>query len=119
MNEFNAETFMRRLIGETLFYDEEYGALGNLSLVDLTQSRERYVASYVPDAGNFLIEEATEWEEYEPGQDDDIGYSLAVDSKEYGTYETPEEASDVLLRLAMEHSLLPSITLLFEEDEVI
>ncbi len=119
MKEFNAEHFMRRLIAETLFYDEEYGALGNLSLIDEGQSRERFVASYIPDAGDFLIEEATEWEEYEPGEDDDIGYSLAVDSNEHGTYDTPEEAAEVLLRLAMEHNLVPSITLLFEEDEVI
>src|SRR5690554_787389 len=112
MKEFNSEHFMRRLIAESLFYDEEYGALGNLSLIDESQNRERYVASYVPDTGDFLIEEATEWEEYEPGQDDDIGYALAVDSNEHGTFETPEEAADVLLRLAMEHNLVPSIALL-------
>ncbi|MFW5955308.1 MAG: hypothetical protein ACOCSK_01030 [Rhodothermales bacterium] len=119
MKEFNAEHFMRRLIAETLFYDEEYGALGNLSLIDEAASRERYVSSYVPDTGTFLVEEATEWEEPEPDQEDDIGYQLAVDSREVGTFDTPEEAADVLLRLAMEHNLMPSITLLFEEDEVI
>ena len=119
MTAFNLDQFTRRLITETLFYDEEYGALGNLSLIDLKTSREHYVASYLPDDGMFVIEEATEWEDHvDPDEDDEIGYALAVDSKEYGVYDTPEEAADVLLRLAHEHSLLPSITLLFEEDEV-
>ncbi len=119
MKEFKPDDFMRRLIAETLFYDEEYGALGNLSLIDEEERRERYVASFVPENGNFQVEEATEWEDYEPGEEDDIGYALAVDSREHGVYDTPEEAADVLLKLAKESNLQPSITLLFEEDEVI
>jgi hypothetical protein len=119
MKAFNNESFMRRLIGETLFYDEEYGALGNLSLIDADTRREKYVASFVPDLGQFLVEEATEWEEDTPDADDDIGYALAVDSKEVGLYDLPEEAAEVLLKLATEQNLMPSITLLFEEDEVI
>jgi len=47
-----------------------------------------------------------------------VGYALAVDTREYGIYDTPEAAADALLALAREHDLLPSITLLFEEDEV-
>lgn len=119
MKEFNAEHFMRRLIAETLFYDEEYGALGNLSLIDESQSRERFVASYIPDTGDFMVEEATEWEDLEDDEDDEIGYALAVDSNEYGTYDTPEKTAEALLALAKQHNLTPSITLLFEEDEVI
>ena len=118
MTPFNIEHFTRRLIVETLFYDDEYGALGNLSLIDPDARRERFLASYVPDDGTFMIEEATEWEEYEPDESDEIGYALAVDSKEHGCFETPEEAADVLIGLAREHGLLPSVTLLFEEDEV-
>lgn len=114
---FNLEDFARRLIAETLFYDEEYEALGNLSLVDIASSRERFVASYAPEDGVFVVEEATEWEEYEPGDADDIGYALAVDSREHGTYETPDEAAEALLALAKAHNLAPSITLLFEEDD--
>lgn len=119
MKEFNIEHFTRRLITESLFYDEEYGALGNLSLIDPAAGQERYVASYLPEEGLFAIEEATEWEDLDPGEDDEIGYALAVDSEEYGTYETPEEAAEVLLQLARDQDLLPSITLLFEEDEVV
>ncbi len=118
MNAFNLEHFTRRLLTETLFYDEEYGALGNLSLIDTDHNQERYVASYLPEEGTFIIEEATEWEDHDPAEDDDIGYALAVDSDEYGTYETPEETAEVLLHLARELNLMPSITLLFEEDEV-
>lgn len=120
MTPFNLEHFARHLIAETLFYDEEYGALGNLSLIDPDALRERYVASYLPDDGLFTIDEALEWEGGPaPGEEDDIGYRLAVESEEYGTYETPEEAAEVLLQLASEQGLLPSITLLFEEDELI
>ncbi|MFQ5568969.1 MAG: hypothetical protein ACE5G0_04795 [Rhodothermales bacterium] len=119
MTAFDLDYFTRRLITETLFYDEEYGALGNLSLIDLKAKQERYVASYLPEDGLFIIEEATEWEEeIDPDEEDEIGYALAIDSKEYGTYETPEEVADVLLQLANDQGLLPSITLLFEEDEV-
>lgn len=118
MSTFNLNAFALRLIGETLFYDEEYEALGNLSLVDTHAHKERYVASFAPEDGLFVLEEATEWEDYEPGTADDIGYALAVDSREVGTYDHPEKVARVLLELAEEHNLAPSITLLFEEDEI-
>ena len=117
MAPFQLEDFARRLIAETLFYDEEYEALGNLSLVDVASAQERFVASYAPEDGVFVVEEAIEWEEYEPGDADDIGYALAVDSREHGTYENPDDAAEALLSLAKEHNLVPSITLLFEEDD--
>lgn len=117
MAAFDLDQFTRRLIAETLFYDDEFGALGNLSLIDTEGRRERFLATYVPDDGTFVIEEATEWEDYEPDASDEIGYALAVDSKEHGCYDTPEDTADTLLNLAREHGLVPSITLLFEEDE--
>lgn len=118
MSTFNLNAFALRLIAETLFYDEEYEALGNLSLVDMASHKERYVASFAPEDGLFVLEEATEWEDYEPGSADDIGYALAVDSREVGTYDHPDAVSKALLELAEQHNLAPSITLLFEEDEV-
>ncbi|GIV57538.1 MAG: hypothetical protein D6746_05975 [Bacteroidetes bacterium] len=118
MPAFDLNAFTLQLIAETLFYDEEYGALGNLSLIDMENARERFVASYVPEDGLFVVEEATEWEEYTPDDEDDIGYALAVDSNEYGTYDNPADVAHVLLELARAHNLTPSITLLFEEDEV-
>ena len=119
MTAFNLDHFTRRLITETLFYDEEFGALGNLSLIDREAERERYVASYLPEDGTFVIEEATEWEtNIEMDEDDEIGYTLAVDSEEYGCYDTAEEAAEVLLTLARNEDLIPSITILFDEDEI-
>ncbi len=116
MAAFDLDHFTRQLIAEALFYDEEYGALGNLSLVDPREGRERFIASYVPEEGHFTIEEATAWE---PGEiDEEVGYALAVDTREYGIYDTPEATAEALLALAREQDLLPSITLLFEEDEV-
>ena len=44
MSTFNTDKFTIRLIAETLFYDEEYEALGNLSLIDLEEKCERFVA---------------------------------------------------------------------------
>ncbi len=117
MTEFNTDQFLRRLIGETLFFDEEYGVGGNLSLIDEQNSKELFVSAYLPDSGEFVIEEATEWEDYEAGADDDIGYALAVDSKEHGAYQTPDEVADALMALARDRNLMPSITLRFEEDE--
>ena len=122
---FNLEHFTRRLLTETLFYDEEYGALGNLSLIDPQAQRERYVSSYLPDDGTFVIEQATEWEtdanvdaNVDADESDEIGYALVVDTEEHGAFETADEAAEELLRLARDQDLLPSITLLFEEDEV-
>ncbi len=117
MAAFDLEQFTRRLIAETLFYDDEYGAIGNLSLIDLTEGREKYLASFVPEDGNFIVEEATEWEDEEREEDDEIGYALAVDSTEHGCFDTIEQVSDALLTLAREQNLVPSVTLLFEEDE--
>lgn len=117
MTTFNSDHFTRRLIAETLFYDEEYGALGNLSLIDTAATKERFIASYAPEDGVFVIEEAIAWEEYVPDEEDDIGYALAVDSNEYSTHESPDEAASALFELARNHQLVPSITLLFEEDD--
>ncbi len=114
---FNLEHFTRRLLAETLFYDEEFGAIGSMSLVDTNAERERFIASFMPEDGAFVIEEAIEWEDG-GGEDDEIGYALAVDSKQHATFATPEETADALLGLATQENLMPSITLLFEEDEM-
>jgi hypothetical protein len=116
---FNLKQFALRLITESLFYDEEYGALGNLSLIDPKTKRENFIASYVPEDGSFSIDEATEWEDFDPANDDEIGYALAVDSREFATYDSGDEVANALLRLAEERGLVPSVTLLFEEDEVV
>lgn len=113
------DRFTHILIAETLFYDEEYGALGHLSLIDAEARRERYLASFMPEDGSFVVEEATDWEEdYAPEEDEEIGYALATDSDEYGHYDTPEDAAAAVLALAREHDLTPSFTLLFEDEAV-
>lgn len=114
---FNLDDFTLRLITETLFYDEEYGAVGNLSLIDTEDAKERFIAAYVPDETTFVVEEATAWEDYEGDEDDEIGYALAVDTTEHGTYETPDEAAAEMLKLAARFNLMPSITLLFDEED--
>jgi hypothetical protein len=105
------------LIRETLFYDEEYGVGGNLSLVDQKGGKEMYISAYLPETGEFVIEKATEWEDYEADEDDEIGYALAVDSEDYGTYQDPDAVAHELARLIQDEALSPSITLRFEEDD--
>ena len=114
---FSIEQFARQLLIEALFYDEEYVALGNVSLIDKDSQRERFLASFDPDRDTFLIEEAVEWEDIDADEDGEIDYALAVDGNEYGTYAMPEDAADALLALAKEHNLSPSFMLLFDEDE--
>lgn len=113
---FDSDTFTRRLLGEALFYDEEYGVGGTLSLVDPEGRKEKYLAAFIPEDDQFVIEEATEWEDYDEA-DDEIGYALAVDSKEHGCYDEVEQVTDALLALAREQGLEPSLTLRYEEDE--
>jgi len=113
---FNSDQFALHLLAEALFYDEEYGALGNVSLIDQTSVRERFLASYDPERDLFLIEEAVEWEDLDADEDGEVDYALAVDGKEYKTFDTPEEAAQTLLDLAREHNLAPSFMILFEED---
>lgn len=116
MSPFNADQFALALLAEALFYDEEYGALGNVSLIDQESVREKYLASYDPERDLFLIEEAVEWEDLDADDDGEVDYALAVDGKEFKTFETPEETAEALMSLAKEHNLAPSFMILFEED---
>ena len=117
---FDLKNFTHRLIAELLFYDQETGAVGTLSLIDPETKRERYIVSFMPDSGDFLIEEATDWEDdVELDEDIDVAYALATDSVEHGSYEIPEVAAGAFLNLASEHDLLPSFTLLYEDDALV
>ena len=113
----DTEQFLRMLIAETLFYDDEYGALGCFSLIDPRKKRECFIASFMPEDGAFVIEEAIAWEKDGEG-DEAVGYELAADSKENASFHSPEEAAGALLKLAKRHNLLPGVTILFEEDEI-
>ena len=62
---FDLNEFVRRLIAETFFYDDDAGIIGSLSLIDEMTGRECFIASFMPEEGSFIIEECTEWEEEE------------------------------------------------------
>ena len=119
MSQFDQHSFTLKLVAETLFYDEEYGALGNLSLIDEAAHKERYIAAYSPEDDRFIVEEATEWEDYTPSNGDDVGYAFAANSKEHRAYTTADEAASEIIRLAKAGSLTPSITILFEQDDIV
>lgn len=115
-NPFSPDQFARQLLAEALFYDEEYGALGNVSLVDPESVREQYLASFDPKRDAFLLEKAVEWEPLDADNDGEVDYSLAVDGEEHAAFSTPEEAAEELLRLARENDLAPAFMVLFEEE---
>lgn len=117
MELFDLERFALIALAEALFYDEEYGAIGTVSLIDDLLGREAFIASFSPDDEVFIVEEATEWEAFLPNGEDDIGYKLAVDSKPHATCDTPIETAELLLRLAREGNLQPSVSLMFEVDD--
>ena len=112
---YDFEAAVKQLLLDCLNYDEEYGALGNVSLIDKESVRELYVASFDPDLDFYLIEEATEWEEFDADEDNDPAYALAVDGKEYGTYGTPEEVVEVLITLGRHHDYAFRFMVLHEE----
>jgi len=119
MADFSLENFTHRLIAEALFYDEEYGLVGTVSLVDVETRREMYVASFLPDNGTYLIEEGTAWEdEVDLEEDEDVAYALLVDSRDHGTYDVPEVAAEAVLDLARAHDLLPSFVVMLEDEEM-
>ena len=117
---FDIKLFSERLVSEVLFYDEEYGAIGNLSLINTDQEKEKYIAFYSPAERAFVIEEATEWEDDVDNDDESyVGYHFATDSKTYLSSLDLEEITKTLMRLATDESLYPSISLSFEDDEVV
>lgn len=119
MPDFDLENFTHRLLSESLFYDLEYGLVGSVSLIDPETEREMYIASFMPDDGSFMIEEAAAWEDPPELEDEeDVAYALATESTVYGTYDIPEVAANAVLTLAREHDLLPSVTVLFEDEEL-
>ncbi len=117
MKDFDLEHFAKVALSEALFYDEEYGAIGAVSLIDESQGKELFIASYSPEDDKYVIEEANRWESYSPNGDDDIGYQLAIDSKPSGLFDSPVDAADQLLALAADGDLRPSVSLLFEIED--
>ncbi len=113
---FDMAHFAHRLLAEVLFYDPEHNTLGNISLIDQDSREERFLASFDPEEGQYLIEEAVRWAEEEEDEEE-FEFFYATDGKTYGLYETPEETAEVLIALAEHHHLVPSFLLLLEELE--
>ena len=117
MGSYTPDAFAKSLLTESLFYDEEFGAIGTVSLIDEISSREMFISAYVPDEGAFVIEASSDWESVDEVEIDEIGYALATDSDEHGVYDFPEQAAEELLKLASTYDLHPSLTLIFETEE--
>ncbi len=116
MSEFNLQSFSSRLIAESLFYDEEYGAIGNISLVNTTEKIELYIAYYLPEEANFVIDKVTKWEAYDPEEEEAIGYALAIDSEEHMSSKSQDDIATEVMQLAEKFNLMPSVSLFFEDE---
>ena len=116
---FDTKRFAEQLISEMLFYDEEYGAIGNLSLIDGGRAKERFIAFYSPLEQMFMIEEATAWEPVDPDEDLGVDYEFAADTKTFLKSDDPEELARTLMKLAEDQALYPSISLSFEDDDLV
>ena len=116
MSEFNLQAFSSKLVAESLFYDEEYGAIGNVSLVSASEKKELYIAYYLPEETNFVIDKVTEWEDYDPNEEGAIGYALATDSDEHMASKSQDEIASEVVVLAAKYNLMPSVSLFFEDD---
>ena len=117
MSAFELRAFTVRLIGELLFYDEEYGAIGSLSLIDISTAREAFIAYYVPENETYTIEKVTAWEPFDEDEDADIGYAFAAETEEHLSASSLEPVAEALMKLAEKHDLMPGTALMFEEEE--
>ncbi len=116
MSTFDAHVFSIKMIAESLFYDEEFGAIGNVSLINEDESKEQFIAYYLPEEKNFVIDKVTAWEEYDPAEPESIGYALAIDSDEHMASKSQDQIAHEMLSLAEKHNLVPSVALFFEDD---
>jgi len=116
MSGFDLKAFSKRMIAESLFYDEEYGAIGNISLINVDELREYFIAYYLPEDEQFVIDRATAWEDYDPEEEGAIGYALAIDTDEHMASKSQDEIAQEVLTLAEAHNLVPSVALFFEEE---
>ena len=109
--EFDATDFARTLLAETLYFDDEHGSIGSVSLFDAESGQEHFMASYDPDSEGWLIEEANEW-------DDEAveGLLMATDGELVGEFEDPYDAAGKMIELAAEKGLVPVFLPLFEES---
>lgn len=109
MSESYTDRFAHSLLSGALYYDDEHGSMGSVSLVD-KDGREAYIASFEPEDGAWLIERATAWDDE---QTDDL--LLAVDGEEAGSFDDPADAAEALIRIAKEGDYMPVFMALFEE----
>ncbi len=110
MASFDALEFARTLLAETLYFDDEHGSIGSVSLFEQDSGRELYMASYDPEAEVWVLEKANEWDD-EPVED----LLMATDGESIGEFNDPNHIADAVLDLARRDNLVPVFLPLFEE----
>lgn len=108
--DFDPVAFARALLAETLYFDDEHGSIGSVSLVDPDSGKELYMASYDPESESWLLEEAVEWDD-EPVE----GLVMATDGATVADFDDPFDIAGAVLDLAAGEGLSPVFLPLFEE----
>lgn len=116
MSDFDVQAFAHKLIGESLFYDDEYGAICSLSLISEKEKKEFFIAYFLPEESNFVIDKVTAWEDYDPNEEGAIGYALAIDTDEHMASKSQDDIAGEVLALAEKFNLTPSASLFFEDE---
>jgi hypothetical protein len=106
------ETFSKELLTEMLFYEENFGLVGTVSLVDMNAGKERYLGSFDPDEGAFILEEATAWA---PVEDEAMEYELAMEGEIVETITDPGKMANELFTRAVSEHLTPHLQILYED----
>lgn len=107
---FDAREFATSLLAEVLYFDDEHGSIGSVSLIDPSSGKEMYMASFDPELESWLLEEASEWDD-EPVE----GLLIATDGKPMAEFDDPIEIAAAVIDLAAEYRLSPVFLPLFEE----
>jgi hypothetical protein len=107
---FDPLAFARTLLAEALYFDDEHGSIGSVSLVDSESGKELYMASFDPESEMWLLEEAVEWD------DDPVeGLLMATDGTSIGEFDDPFDIAGAVIDLAASDGLTPVFLPLFEE----
>ena len=112
MSIFDAEEFSKELLREMLFYEENFGIIGTVCLVDLKAGKERYLGSFDPDEGAFILEAATEWA---PLDEEEMEYELAIEGEVVETFSETNPMVDALFSRTRDEHLRPRLQILYED----
>jgi len=111
MSTFTLREFTLCLLVDSIFKEEHFTSM--ISLIDTRLEKEMYLMINPLYENKFLIEKAIEWEE-EPvlEEEEHIFYCMAIETEDFGMYDTKKEVAEALLSIAEKENLLPRMIVL-------